>query len=649
MINSEWVDLIELANILELNAETLRRKCVSNEFVSRFHKNGRFKVYEIRLNSLPPEYLNVIENKTVKKEQDLQLINNNSETYANAPAWSRKQADKYLEVFTLTEGMDYRQVKAFLQEWNKNNSEKRVSYSSYYKAKIKYGKCGINGLLSHRGQGSSAALIADDYLEYYKSLYLREGGPSSFFCWTATLGYAKEKENIDVTTFPSYKTFERRLKSLVPEQAIYMARRGASAWNRKYASYIPRDYSNLKAGSCWVSDHAQIDVAVDFNGTVCFPWVTVFRDVKTSKWLGWFLHPEAPNSDHIFQAFYYGVCSFGIPEDIYLDNGKDYRCKDFAGGRDQSIKVKHFAQRENSLMKNIGVNVHFALPYNAQTKPVERDFLKIKTFLSKGFVGYRGGKITERPEKLKEEIKNNKIMQFDAFKTLFDDFIENFLNKKSSNGKALQGKCPDELWAEEFAVKKVIAKDSLKLFCMRTSKNVSIGRNGIYDSQLELTYWDEWMICEKGRKVFMRRDINAYQEAWVFDAKTEEYLGKANVYHAVSFLAKTNIEKAEYKKAIERKNKEKKMIRSYIKAKYSPSNEDIVQNLKNSLSGEVFVSNPKITEISNTKFDEIALAEKKSNKKENISNQNTALQEELPKIYLTESEKRRDLARRAAM
>lgn len=645
MINSEWVDLIELANILELNAETLRRKCVSNEFVSRFHKNGRFKVYEIRLNSLPPEYLNIIKNKTVKKEQDLQLINCNSETYANAPAWSRKQADKYLEVFTLTEGMDYRQVKAFLQEWNKSNSEKRVSYSSYYKAKIKYEKCGINGLLSHRGQGSSAALIADDYLEYYKSLYLREGGPSSFFCWTATLGYAKEKENIDVTTFPSYKTFERRLKSLVPEQAIYMARRGTSAWNRKYASYIPRDYSNLKAGSCWVSDHAQIDVAVDFNGTVCFPWVTVFRDVKTSKWLGWFLHPEAPNSDHIFQAFYYGVCSFGIPEDIYLDNGKDYRCKDFAGGRDQSIKVKHFAQRENSLMKNIGVNVHFALPYNAQTKPVERDFLKIKTFLSKGFVGYRGGKITERPEKLKDEIKNNKIMQFDAFKTLFDDFIENFLNKKSSNGKALQGKCPDELWAEEFTVKKVIARDSLKLFCMRTSKNVSIGRNGIYDSQLQITYWDEWMITEKGRKVFIRRDVNAFQEAWVFDAKTEEYIGKANVNQAVSFLAKTNVEKAEYKKAIERKNKEKKILKSYVKTKYNPSNEDIVQNLKNSLPNEEFISNPKVSEISNTKFDEIILAEKKTNN--NVSNSVTPLQEVKTKLYMTASEKRRELARKA--
>ena len=645
MLNSEWVDLIELANILELNAETLRRKCVSNEFVSRYHKNGRFKIYQIRLNSLPPEYLSVLKDKLKPETQDLQLINKNSETYANAPLWSKRQADKYLELFNLTDGMKHREIEAFLVNWNKNNPDKTITYSSIYKAKKKYKKFGINGLLSHKGQGSVMREIPDDYLEYYKSLYLREGCPSSFFCWTATLGYAKEKENIDVTTFPSYKTFERRLKSLVPEQAIYMARRGTSAWNRKYASYIPRDYSNLKAGSCWVSDHAQIDVAVDFNGTVCFPWVTVFRDVKTSKWLGWFLHPEAPNSDHIFQAFYYGVCSFGIPEDIYLDNGKDYRCKDFAGGRDQSIKVKHFAQRENSLMKNIGVNVHFALPYNAQTKPVERDFLKIKTFLSKGFVGYRGGKITERPEKLKDEIKNNKIMQFDAFKTLFDDFIENFLNKKSSNGKALQGKCPDELWAEEFTVKKVIARDSLKLFCMRTSKNVSIGRNGIYDSQLQITYWDEWMITEKGRKVFIRRDVNAFQEAWVFDAKTEEYIGKANVNQAVSFLAKTNVEKAEYKKAIERKNKEKKILKSYVKTKYNPSNEDIVQNLKNSLPNEEFISNPKVSEISNTKFDEIILAEKKTNN--NVSNSVTPLQEVKTKLYMTASEKRRELARKA--
>ena len=640
-MKSNWVDIKELANILNFNVETLRRACVNNKYISRFERCGKYKNYEIDITSLPKKYLNKYFNFTNKKNKNLQF---NSEEYDNAQEWQRKQADKYLQLFNLTEGMSYNKIIAFLKDWNSAHPDKKVCYTSLYYAKQKYEESGVAGLLSQKGQGNKKVnIILEDYYEYYKSLYLREGAPSAFFCWQATLGYAKDKDNVDILKFPSYKTFERLLKSRVPEQAIYMARYGNSAWNKKYASYIPRDYSNLRAGSCWVSDHAQIDVAVSFNGSVCFPWVTVFRDVKTSKWLGWFLHVEAPNSDHIFQAFYYGVQHFGLPDDIYLDNGKDYRCKDFAGGRTSSIKVEHNSMKENSLLKNIGINVHFALPYNAQTKPVERDFLKIKSFLSKGFVGYRGGKITERPEKLKDEIKADKIMQFNDFKVLFDDFIENFLNKKPSKGKVLQGKCPDELWAQEFTNKKVISKDALKLFCMRTSKTMTIGRNGIYDSQLQLTYWGEWMICEKGRKVFIRRDINAYQEAWIFDAQTEEYLGKGNVYQAVSFLAQTNIEKAQYKEAIERKNKEKKILKSYINCKYNPSNEEIVANLKNGLEKTEFNSTPTVSQITNTKMDQFINQEKKSDK--NLQFKYVAQPKPKKTLYLTESQKRRALER----
>ena len=53
--------------------------------------------------------------------------------------------------------------------------------------------------------------------------------------------------------------------------------------------------------------------------------------------------------------------------------------------------------------------MHFALPYNAQTKPIERDFRTIKEYLSKHCQGYRGGNVVERPEYLVEEIKSNKI------------------------------------------------------------------------------------------------------------------------------------------------------------------------------------------------------------------------------------------------
>lgn len=634
-----WLNIEEVCKLSNSKKETIRRKCKSGEYKARFEIEGRKKNYEILLSSLPIKYIQ----KYNSYLQPVAVEDKSLEDYSNAPKWMRAKAEKYLELFNLTKNMTYQEKVDFLADWSVKYPEKHTTYPSLSLALRKYNQGGIAALLSNYGvHRRGISKLDENCFEYFKSIYLREGAPSAETSWNITLGFAKQ-QGINLENFPTSKTFIRRLRAEVPEQAIFMARHGDASWNKKYANYVPRDYSELNAGVCWVSDHAQIDVAVSFNGTVCFPWVTVFRDAKTSKWLGWFLHADSPNSDHIFQAFYYGVLNFGIPEDVYLDNGKDYRCKDFAGGRTRIIKVKH-KNNGGSLIQNLGINIHFALPYNAQTKPVERDFLKIKEFLSKGFVGYRGGKITERPEKLKNEIKNEQIMQFDDFKKLFDRFIEEYLNKRPSKGKVLQGRCPDELWAEEFTKKKVISKDALKLFCMRTTNNVTIKRNGIFDSQLQISYWAEWMITEKGRKVYIRRDINAYQEAWVFDAQTDEYLGKGNANQSASFLANTDIEKSEYQKQVAIKNKEKKILKSYIKTKYNPSNEDIIENLINSLDKVDFKSNATVSKISNTKMDKVVKEEK--NKNSIPSKYVTPIQPK-KKLYLTEAEKRRDLERKA--
>ena len=126
----------------------------------------------------------------------------------------------------------------------------------------------------------------------FKSLYLKEGAPSAFTFWLMTLGYARKFEYIEASNFPKTLTFKRKLESEIPLQSIYLARYGQAAWNKKFARYIERDYSTILAGSCWVSDHAQIDVAVKFQDKTIFPWVTVFRDFKSSKWLGWLLHAD---------------------------------------------------------------------------------------------------------------------------------------------------------------------------------------------------------------------------------------------------------------------------------------------------------------------------------------------------------------------
>lgn len=178
MQSSNWVDIKKLAEILGFNVETLRRKCANNLYINRFVKSGKYKNYEIDITSLPDKYIKKF-NQYLNKDNNLQL---NSDAYSNAQEWQRKQADKYLKLFSLTDGMSYNEIVEFLKNWNHQHPDKRVCYTSLYYAKQKYQESGVAGLLSQKGQGNKKhSIVPDDYYEYYKSLFLREGAPSAFF------------------------------------------------------------------------------------------------------------------------------------------------------------------------------------------------------------------------------------------------------------------------------------------------------------------------------------------------------------------------------------------------------------------------------------------------------------------------------------
>lgn len=222
----------------------------------------------------------------------------------------------------------------------------------------RYKEFGINGLLAQYGKRGGSTVVDDRLYEYFKNLYLKEGAPSLYSCWEQTKGYAI-REEIELNEFPSHHSFRRRLEKEIPKQAIYLARYGYSAWNRKYSNYIERDYSNIICGKVWVSDHAQIDIAcLTETGESVFPWVTAWRDFKSSKWLGWLLQTGHPNSDHIFQTFYYAAENYGLPTDVIIDNGKDYRCKDFAGGR-KRITIDTNQAKATSMLSELNIKVHF--------------------------------------------------------------------------------------------------------------------------------------------------------------------------------------------------------------------------------------------------------------------------------------------------
>jgi putative transposase len=551
-----------------------------------------------------------------------------SEIYARLADWERKTVDKYLAIFKEAEGLKGKTLKSFVGRWNEKNPHLKTSYERILRLRAKYIEQGISGLVPGYGKSAGRTKVKNDALyDYFKTAYLKEGAPSLQSCWTRTMGFASTKSILtDLNNFPAPITFLRRLERELPEDQIYRARHGFEAWNRKYGYYLDRDYSKIKPGEILISDHAQVDVLVRLsNGKIAAPWVTAFRDFKTSKWLGWLHHAEAPNSDHVFQAFYFAVRDFGRPTDIIIDNGKDYRVRDFAGGRKRH-SISHDEYRMVPMLTLLGVTPHFAIPRNAQAKPIERDFLKNKEWFSKHLKGYRGGNVKERPEALREEVRRGDLLSWEEYCKCMDLFITDILNKTSSQGKVLQGRCPDEAWESEVQAINRVSPDSLKLFCMRTSETFTIGRNGVRDGTIGVTYYAPWMDGLKGKKCYLRRDPQAYQEAWVFRADNDEFIGMAAIAELAPALARTPIEKQTLKDQMTRKRRIEKASKTYFENKGALSHEEALNDMARGIAvqneSRGYVPGKKahkVFKINKTRLDGIMKKEKKKGQTRSFS------------------------------
>lgn len=74
---------------------------------------------------------------------------------------------------------------------------------------------------------------------------------------------------------------------------------------------IASDYSNIEANEYWIIESYQLNFPIQFKNRHFYPWLTVVKDVKTAKWLGWFVFHEMINSEHILQAVYYALTKYG--------------------------------------------------------------------------------------------------------------------------------------------------------------------------------------------------------------------------------------------------------------------------------------------------------------------------------------------------
>ncbi len=540
--------------------------------------------------------------------------------YLRAPAYNRRKADKYETILDTMAGLEGRELRQAISEWNQGHPDFHTSYVRVTQMRKALKEHGKQTLLGNYGKPRQSK-IRPEWYEAFKSRYLKEGAPSLRSCWLGALGEARRLDpSVTVADFPSAASFEREIRRRVPPQGICFHRQGEKAWNQRHGGYIERDYSGLLPGEVYVSDHAQVDVAVRApSGKIVFPWVTAISDMRSDKYLGWTVYPDNPNSDRIFQASFRAFSTYGVPTEFYIDNGKDYRCFDFAGGRKtaRTVKADIDEVRTTSLLLKLDVQkCHFAIPYNARAKTIERTFLRNKEWFSKQMPGYRGGNIKERPDILKAEVKDGKtLLEWTAFEKLMDDFFVRIANRMPSNGKKLKGMCPDELFEKNRRPPIVVKEESLMILCMRSSRPQTIGRNGIKVTIEggEAWYWAEWMEACKGQKAYMRRDTNTAAKALVFSADGKETcLGWAELKCSVPAIARTEEERTLIAQEMERQRRGRK----FAKESAGPIERRPAETLISDLSDATTLVNghrgytpsqdrPKVIEVKGTVFDNV--------------------------------------------
>lgn len=268
-----------------------------------------------------------------------------------------------------------------------------------------------------KGTSSIDETIWQAFLYYY----LDEAQHPVTKCLEYTKMWAQEKRPDLYTQIPAYPSFYRRLKS-VPEGVKVLGREGHKAFNDRCAPYIKRIYDEMQSNEWWIADNHTFDVMVrDKSGKLHRPYLTAFLDARSGIFTGYYITYN-PGSEATLIALRKGILEYGIPDNIYVDNGREFLTFDIGGLGHRKKKPKNGEEtfEPPGVFKRLGINMTNAIVRNAKAKIIERRFNDVKNGLSRLFNTYTGGSVVEKPERLKYVLKKDAIYTDDEFQEYVD-------------------------------------------------------------------------------------------------------------------------------------------------------------------------------------------------------------------------------------
>lgn len=530
-----WISTDETAELLGMSPRTVRAHLA--RFITRqSQRDGTGGLrHEILLSSLPVDVIS----KWEARQQSRQIVAPPSEAdlvvsaYERATPRTRAYFDRWSQVLLATEQIQGRKaLESWVDRWNLTHPGDEISVQSLYRVRAQVQEYGRVSLLQ-RDAKLPESNVRDDWFKDFCLAYLNENKISVPQAWITTLGMAKmaaekSRESFDPAAFPSKWAFMRRLEREVSPAIIALKRNGEKKFFDDHGYYIERDYSAMVSGRVWVGDSRIQDFMVKVEGLAnpIRPWLTLFICMKSYVPMGWHLHHTSPSAEHTMRALRNGLVRMGKPDWWYLDNGRENRNREVTGMTRKS-GVDYDLQHTGSMAAQLGIQVHFAEARRSRAKPIERQFEDMQGIIDRFWPTFCGSNSASKPNRLKEILKGGDLPMLEDVRRELDLYLSETIPQIPCLGKTHRGRTRAQVLQEDYAIHGPlpnISEDTASLLVSKMATG-SIGRRGFHLSDLDSTWWGEWMPEHKGRRVVMRYDPDDLRVAHFYEA-TDKGHGK---------------------------------------------------------------------------------------------------------------------------
>lgn len=526
-----WLKVKEVAELLGMTERAIRWGATKKNKYEYRHVDGigqGGKQLEIALESLPQE----AQNKYNHVQEEV--------AYKEVTQFTGKQREEANFKALIVEQYKRSQLSPddFVKNFNDRNPDSVITKSQLFRWQRKYKSGDVADLIDMRGGHNRGQItISPEAWEYFYALYMTLQKRSVQRCWELT---KQEYPNI-----PTVSAFERNLTT-IPKLVMIYYREGEKAFNDALVS-MERSREDIASNDIWFSDHHLVDVAVINNrGKVFRPWLTVFFDARSSKVISFIVRDKSADATVIKQCLRLGIEKYGVPKELYFDNGKDYREKSFN------------ADFPISLVKQLGINIIYATPYHGQAKTVERFFGTMEDRFCKLLPTYLGKDAKQRPENMRvtfDKLKD-KAPTMEKFIELLTIYFEQY-NNKESNGIDMNGKCPEQVYYENLHTEtEVKDKSILRILCGTFDERI-VQKNGVqYQGRF---YYHTELLAHQGEKVIINADPYNMDELNIFDTDMRA-ICKAPAKVRTPFRHTTQ---EQIREAMKEKKEARKMIQRY--------------------------------------------------------------------------------------